>query len=57
MAFDQSSKGMQKWMQQFGIDSHQLNILQQIDGNSSDTFDKIKEVVEQVLRYKKYEQD
>ena len=36
MAFDQSSKSLQNWMSQFGIDSHQLQILQNVDGNGSE---------------------
>ena len=46
-------------MKQFGIDSHQLSILNKIDGNANDaeTFEKIKEVVNATLRVKQYELD
>lgn len=57
MAFDETSKGLKNWMKQFGIASHELSILNNIDCNTSEAeiFEKIKEVIEQILKIKQYE--
>lgn len=54
MEFDEKSKGLEKWLNQFGVESIKLSILNKIDANlnEKDTFEKVKEVVNTIIRVK-----